>query len=154
MIQYIKGNLFERPAPDKKTARVICHVANDMRVMGSGFALELVTRFPIVKQRNRSENLGDAELVEIGEQLFVFNMVAQHQTIRQNSKPIRYAALVDCMKTVKDFIDDFKTTGYKVEIVAPKFGSDRARGNWNFIEELINEIWTDIPVFIYVLEGK
>jgi hypothetical protein len=38
----------------------------------------------------------------------------------------------------------------KYEIHAPKFGSGLAGGNWNFIENLIEDIWIDIPVYIYV----
>lgn len=154
MIKYIKGNLFERPAPDDDTIRYICHVANDMRVMGSGFALELVKKYPLVKECNVSEYLGELEFINVAKHLVVCNMVAQHQTIRQNGKPIRYSALVQCMEKVKAAVSHARTAGFNVEIVGPKFGSDRARGNWDFIEELINEIWAEIPTFIYVLEGK
>jgi hypothetical protein len=39
------------------------------------------------------------------------------------------------------------------EIHAPKFGAGLACGNWDFIEELINECWIGrgIPVTIYEL---
>jgi hypothetical protein len=37
----------------------------------------------------------------------------------------------------------------RVEIHSPKFGSGLAGGNWNFIEELIKDIWYDCEVFVY-----
>ncbi len=92
---------------------------------------------------------------------FVVNMIAQHETIRNNGKPpIRYEALVKCMSEVRDRCvhqkSIVKTWGSNpIEIHAPKFGSERAGGNWDFIAELIDELWLahGIPVTIYEYKG-
>jgi hypothetical protein len=38
-----------------------------------------------------------------------------------------------------------------VQIHAPKFGCGLAGGNWNFIQDLITDIWKNIQVFVYQL---
>lgn len=87
---------------------------------------------------------------------WVANMVAQHETIRTNSKPIRYAALVKCMESVVAEANNIALhSAANVEIHAPKFGSDLAGGTWDFIEELIEEIWvkSGLSCTVYVLEN-
>lgn len=42
----------------------------------------------------------------------------------------------------------------KVGIHCPKFGSGLAGGNWLFIEDLISDIWKNIPVFVYTYQAK
>jgi hypothetical protein len=37
----------------------------------------------------------------------------------------------------------------RVQIHAPKFGCGLAGGNWNFISELINDIWGKFFVTVY-----
>lgn len=83
---------------------------------------------------------------------YVANMVAQHGTISPaNLKPIKYRALANCMHEVAWFI---KHSDEEVKIHAPLFGSALAGGNWDFIEELIQEIWSPFDVTIYQLPGQ
>tara|TARA_Y100000034_G_scaffold134846_1_gene204514 strand:- start:1278 stop:1880 length:603 start_codon:yes stop_codon:yes gene_type:complete len=91
---------------------------------------------------------------------YVVNMIGQHETVRTNRKPISYEALTRCMANVRDRCIYHKSLQGKwhncpMEIHAPKFGSDRAGGTWDFIEELIDELWLahDIPVTIYEYKG-
>ena len=41
----------------------------------------------------------------------------------------------------------------KIEIHCPKFGSGLAGGNWHFIENLIEDIWTAYFVTVYNYPG-
>jgi hypothetical protein len=91
----------------------------------------------------------------------VVNMIAQHETVRTNPKPIRYESLVSCMGKIRDHcVHRAKLEGKwhdsPAEIHCPKFGSDLAGGTWEFIEELIEEIWigNNIPVTVYELGNK
>jgi hypothetical protein len=56
------------------------------------------------------------------------------------------------MNQVKSFAKNLQANNEtnKVEIHAPKFGSGLAGGNWNFISELINDVWYDLQVYIYL----
>ena len=165
MIQCVKGDLFEHlPVTDTKI--YICHVVNNVGKMGSGFVVPLCHLWPQVKQKyeawyknkyeefsleNEPFELGQIQRIQVEPKIIVVNMIAQSGVVGPNNpKPIKYVSLAQCMDTVrKDIIEGLVSA----EIHAPKFGSDRARGNWDFIAELIEECWTGagIPVTIYEL---
>lgn len=98
--------------------------------------------------------LGAVQFVDVGHNIVIANMVAQHglkqfgYTSLTNRPPIRYGALVDCMRKVADLA--WAENG-NAEIHCPKFGSDLAGGSWSEIEKMIEEIWCDenIPVTVY-----
>lgn len=155
-ITYIKGDLFENlPKLHRKRYIVIPHIVNNIHLWGSGFVLAVNKYSEKPKEayfNNPKLILGTNQFIKVKDSdetgpVFICNMVAQNGVVSTNNKkPIRYKALVECMQNVADVCkEDFGST----EIHAPKFGSDRARGNWNFIEELIEEIWFGIPTTIY-----
>lgn len=131
---------------------IIPHIVNNSYVMGSGVAKALYTKWPAVKEMYLEHRLqlGSSQIVQVEPRIKVINMMAQVGTIydKGNVKPIRYEALVECMKPIQTLC-----VALEAEIIAPKFGSDRARGNWDFIAELIEEMWVseEIPVTIYTL---
>ena len=104
-------------------------------------------------------NLGHSQIIKVYEQpkyrhkLYLVNMIAQNGIRNtKNNRPLNYAALVKSMMQVSVFINN--STGFlqkteNVEIHAPKFGSGLSGGNWNFISELIDDIWGKYHVFIY-----
>lgn len=97
--------------------------------------------------------LGNVQLVHTGNRITVANMVAQRGTKSEdNPYPIRYGALISCMKNIA-YAHYTRGTGVgpRFEIHCPMFGSDLAGGNWEEIEKMINEIWIeqDIPVTVY-----
>lgn len=155
MIEYVKGDLFDNIP---KGNVLIPHIVNDIGAWGSGFVIPLGEKFPEAKKRylHRDkqcyQSLGRCQFVlcklEMDRGVTVANMCAQtgimgHSTgdrAKVNSKPIRYAALVKCLEKVEGYCKVSKDCKHPVDILAPKFGSDRAGGNWDFIEELIEEI--------------
>lgn len=153
----------------KKRNVIIPHVTNDIGAWGSGFVLALSKKWPMslrdrspefeYKRDPRARSLGITQLVKSessGENalLYVANMCSQkgissksvHSSTERNEKPIKYVSLMTCMQTVAEFAKE-KNLG----IVCPKFGSDRAGGNWDFITELIEEIWDGIDVTVCCL---
>jgi hypothetical protein len=163
-IQYIVGDcLNDAPCFKKK---IICHVNNDIGGWGSGFVVNLSKRWKKPEEAYRKWHkfahyslgestiafkLGNVQPVAVEAGTIVINMIAQHNTITTDpgSKPIRYAALVSCMSKAAAIAK--KLDG---EFHCPMFGAGLAGGNWDFIEELINEIWADFPVYIYKFEQK
>lgn len=162
-INYQKGDLFKH-LPAKNW--IIPHIVNTRGVMGAGFVLPLKKSFPQAEEiylqvakmpcglrlghNSYAMDIKDNKINGV-----IVNMVAQHGVISSsNPKPIRYAALTECMQRLVKFATyelDHVAGGW--EIVAPKFGSGLAGGNWDYIEELINEIWigNNIPVTVYEL---
>lgn len=145
------------------TTIIIPHVCNNINVFAAGFAKAIADSFPIVKENfhvlgKTEAKLGKVQFVPVIEnnkiknKLIVANMIAQNGIVSpKNKRPLNYAALVYCMNEIKKTYNHIRSQSdeYNVEIHAPKFGSGLSGGNWSFIEELIKDIWNDIPVFVY-----
>jgi hypothetical protein len=79
-------------------------------------------------------------------------MISQNGLPDKNHRRcLNYAALVRSMGLVSTFIKNYRSQsdGLKIEVHAPKFGSGIAGGNWNFISDLIEDLWGQYDVFIY-----
>lgn len=164
-------NLFEvaesRIKAEQNGATVfIPHVCNNIDLFGAGFASSIADVYPEVKANYHMlgknflrQNLGHSQIIKIKEDskykhsLYVVNMIAQNGIRNPNNiRPLNYAALVKSMVQVSQFIH--MNTGFlkqteNIEIHAPKFGSGLAGGNWNFISDLIDDIWGKFFVTIY-----
>lgn len=139
---------------------VIPHVCNNVNSFGGGFAGCVASVYPEVKANfhllGNKAKLGQTQFVAVGSkdknQIIFANMISQNRLIStSNKRPLNYAALVYSMTEVRNYIKNLEKNSdiRKVEIHAPKFGSGLAGGNWQFIYDLIGDIWFDIPVFIY-----
>ena len=173
MLTFKKGDLFSE-IREPHTQTIIPHIVNDIGAWGSGFVVPLGKYYPRAKKRYLEvhklgwSRLGWTDFICFPDShITVANMYAQtgimnHSTGHRsqvNDKPIRYEALVTCMRAVVDHIklqdrlsEYERCPTWPTKIIAPKFGSDRAGGNWDFIEELIEEIWADLDVTVFVLE--
>ena len=69
-----------------------------------------------------------------------------------NVRPLNYLALAKSMNSLSQYIHTntgFLTKSEKIEIHCPKFGAGLAGGNWNFISDLIQDIWGKFFVTVY-----
>ena len=138
---------------------IVPHVCNNINLFGAGFASAVANRFPIVKENYHllgSKILGHTQFVEVfkdktfGHSLIFANMISQNGTISsKNPRPLNYASLCQSMILVSKFMREKFDKDQSVQIHAPKFGCGLAGGNWNFVSELIRDVWSNIPVFIY-----
>lgn len=142
---------------------IIPHVCNNINAFGAGFAGYLAQKLPHVKDNfhllGSKSKLGYTQFIEAytnkdtGNKVIIANMIAQNGTInKSNSRPLNYHALCLCMNSVKNYSIELnnKDLSTPTEIYSPKFGSGLAGGNWQFISELIKDIWTNIPVFVFI----
>jgi hypothetical protein len=162
MLTYKKGDLFAALKTEKRRVGVP-HIVNNIKIWGSGFVIPLGKAVPLAKEKYMEccPVLGEVQVVPIidpGEWAhtkdlsLVFNMCAQNgisgRSTGPEDKPIKYEALVKCMATVRQTLKI-----HEIEVLyCPKFGSFRAGGTWSFIEELIEEMWSDFDVTIFELE--
>ena len=147
-----QGNLFE----NLEAGCIIPHCVNDLSpgVFGSGFAAAINKHLgPKPREMymgwslNNNYRLGSVGYVHVDHEvgkIVVAHMWAQHQTIRENAKPVRYAALVKCMEDVAVTARNFDR-----KIICPWFCAGLARGNKEFVKELIQEIWIDLDVTVW-----
>lgn len=147
MINYIEGDLFANLDKSKK----ICmpHVCNCLGKMGSGFVIPLAKHFPKAKEEYLNLGkweLGTTQFVNNGF-ITVANMIAQ--TLGGSERPLFYNYLVKCMEQVTEYCHL-----NMAEIVCPLFGSGLAKGDPDFIEELMIDCWIkrDISVTVYYLK--
>lgn len=140
-IIYRQGDLFKFLNGSQNTI-YIPHVCNDCGKWGSGFVVPLGKIFPDAKEsylkwsKKQTFGLGKTRFVTVQDvpKIVVANMVAQ---TLGGKRPLFYNHLVECMETVAVQV----LAEANVEIFAPKFGSCLAGGNWDFIAELIRDIW-------------
>jgi hypothetical protein len=145
---------------------IVPHVCNNIDTFGAGFAASVANMYPDVKTNYHllgknflKSNLGHSQILKIKEDkkyrhgLYFVNMIAQNGIRNNNNiRPLNYAALVKSMIQVSLFIQNntgFANKSENVEIHAPKFGSGLAGGNWNFISDLIQDIWGRYTVYVY-----
>jgi hypothetical protein len=145
---------------------IVPHVCNNIDLFGAGFAAQVADRYPNVKDNYHmlgknflKANLGYSQILNVYEdpkfkhKLIFVNMIAQNgiKSIK-NPRPLNYFALAKSMSQVSSFINsntDFKNKQESIEIHAPKFGSGLSGGNWNFISDLIEDIWGKFFVTVY-----
>jgi hypothetical protein len=160
-IKYVMGDMFAHfPAnlPEGRKA-VIAHIVNDRRAWGAGFVVPLGKKYPKAMESymsrwsegddSRALRQGDVDYVCVNDelQIYVANMCAQ---TLGGGRPLSYDALVSCMRSVRDQATSNRES---YQIHAPMFGSGLAGGNWDFIVNLIEDIWLayKLEVTIYWL---
>lgn len=170
-LSIIYDNLFQSVSNHIRTGNngtsvIVPHVCNNVDSFGAGFASGVAKYYPIVKENYHmlgshflKNNLGYTQFVEVakdntyGHKLIFANMIAQNGTIsKSNPRPLNYYALVKSMANVASYIRSNFNNEHPVQIHSPKFGSVLAGGDWHFIECLIQDMWSNIPVFIYDLK--
>lgn len=155
MINYVIG---DATYPIGAGPKVIAHCVNNIGKFGSGFVLSLNKRW--AKPRDKyfewathpspyvPFELGQVQFVEVEPELWIANIVGQHQTIRENSRPIRYDALKKGLIAVGEFCLHENASFH-----APKLGSGLAGGDWPIIADIIEEeiVGREIDATIYEL---
>lgn len=143
--KYIKGDICDTEL------KYIAHGVNCQNKMGSGVAKALYERFPEVKTEYHRYNkyndcsetrLAHAFKVESGDKV-IYNCYTQLNFGYDGKKYVNYAAVSECFGSIKCWI--------KGEIIAiPKIGCGFAGGNWEFMEQLINDtVGEDLEIWVY-----
>lgn len=150
----VRGNALQ---PRGTGPAIIAQVVNDKTPnWGFGFARALRDRFPTVQRdfkvwaasKPSLFSLGNAHVAEVTDNLRVVSMIAQHGYGESSRPRIRYAALRDCLKQLKNMAEDVGAT-----VHMPRIGTGYAGGNWSYIAELIDEelVRHAVGVTIYTL---
>ena len=154
-IQYMKG---DATAPQAEGPKIIAHVCNDRGGWGKGFVMALSRRWPEpeaayrawYKARDRGGfALGGVQFVQVGPDLWIANMVAQHGMAAQAGiPPIRYEAVEACLDKVAE-----KALALGASVHMPRIGCGLAGGKWERIEPLLVKALAErgVPVTVYDL---
>lgn len=160
MINYIEGDLFAGVDTlvhyGHRSHVVIPHIVNNQGAWG-GFVVPLGKKYPNVQEGYQRDiqcglKLGETKYFagQHGE-VTVANMCAQ---TLDPPRPLFYNHLAACMNDVARYSNQLHLLYEKVYIVAPMFGSGLAGGDWNIVENLIEDAWVreGLNVTIYYLK--
>lgn len=163
LIQYKKGDLFEVIKDDFDGFTYIPHVVNTFGYWASGFVVPMAKFMPEAKstyEEMYTKNEPELEHGKPNEHLLGYNQYIQNDNfiavnmfaqLFATERPLNYNALVHCMNDLVEKIGYKTLCGLKSRIVAPKFGSLRAGGNWDFIEKLIEDCWTNNGIDVTIV---
>jgi O-acetyl-ADP-ribose deacetylase (regulator of RNase III) len=162
-LTYVKGDATE---PAGTGPRFIIHCCNDIGLWGAGFVLALSRRwigpeecYYRLEEAPGGYELGNIQIVEVDEDLYVVNLIGQHGvgTRGSSTPPIRYDAIRRGLKqiAIAALDEDYRGPYKSVAIHAPKFGAGLAGGDWSVIEQLIQEELVDkgLAITVYEFDG-
>lgn len=138
MIEYKKGDLLD------VTEGVIVHGCNMLGVMGAGVAKAISEKYPDCYARYKLALEDPWQKPKLGtiiwwidktEKLFIANGLTQETCGGDSS--IRYANYVAIANVFRLVMSS--NTGYESDIHFPKIGAGLANGDWNIIEQIIND---------------
>jgi hypothetical protein len=175
MITYKIGDLFREIDVDSPTIKIIPHCCNDIDAFGAGFAAAVARHYPLAKERyhqwfrlgvdiesGKPFRLGQFQSVKVHSldlysAIYIVNMIGQKGIVNPgNRKPVKYGHLFKCIEQIGHLIRFYlakSPPGHQIEIETVKFGAGLAGGNWEVIEEFINDNWDfpHVPVTIWDL---
>jgi len=155
-LKYVKGDVRE---PTEEGNKLLIHCCNDIGVMSGGVALAIRNKWGIVYDEYakwasdwsasaKVFAVGKIQAVKVEKDLAVINMIGQHKIGFDVAglPPIRYYGIDECLKQVAVIAKKNNAC-----IVAPRFGSALAGGEWDYIEMMIIKrlIEQDVNVTIY-----
>jgi O-acetyl-ADP-ribose deacetylase (regulator of RNase III) len=146
MIHYIQGDLFDTDA------EVIAHGCNCKGGFGSGVAGIMARKYPkakhyyLDKHDEEGWKLGDVQFVRQWNGKYIANCATQDAYYPRDRVHADYNAIRASMEKVKEFA---KSKNMKIAI--PKIGAGLAGGDWNIIEKILNDVFSDYDVTVYYL---
>lgn len=131
------GNLLDAQAPV-----IIVHQVNDLGFMGAGLALQIRNKYPnvynIYRKHANSSQIGNIQLVKIGDNRYICNMFSQ-KGISRVIRTTDYNAMRICFQ---------KLAKLNIPIALPyKIGCGLAGGDWAIVSQMIDEILPSATVY-------
>lgn len=133
MIHVIKGNLLEQ------TTGIIVHGCNMQGVMGSGIAKQIKEKYPEsydIYKNAFKYGLGGGDVVfdSMDYDDFMLAHAITQEHYGTNKRHLNYAWLVLCFNKIFN-----KAFALDMTVKFPMIGAGLAGGDWNIIEQLIND---------------
>lgn len=154
-IEYRKGDVLK--ALSNEEIDILAHGVNCSGGFGSGIAGQIAKEYPIVKQEylyiynTISWRLGKIQIVDINKRLIINCATQQYYGRDPQSQPNNrycdYEAISKCMAELYKLV-------YKenLKIGIPRIGCGLAGGNWDIVEAIINEAFSDYTIYVYDLK--
>lgn len=172
-IKYVIGSAVK---PIGNGTKIIAHICNDAGGFGAGFVLALSERWPIrngssspeymyrewskKKWKGRHFVLGEVQTIWVEDTTFVCNMIAQrdYKKLEEDGQSlklpnVKYSSLLECLTRLLIQCGNSQNSGKDTSIHMPRIGAGLGGGDWSVIEKIINSVFkdTNIPVYVYDL---
>jgi O-acetyl-ADP-ribose deacetylase (regulator of RNase III) len=145
-------------APRGEGKKIIGQVVNTSGAMGFGFGRAIAIRYPKAKRnvqewkkQKREFALGNSRLVQVDNDVYVFQMLAQEGIkAKFGNVPLKYSSLQNCLKNLYD-----EAIEMNASVHLPAIGAGQAKGDWNIIKGMIHDelVKKGIDVTIYMRQG-
>lgn len=149
-IKNIDGNLLD------STAEYIVHQVNCLGVMGSGVALAIRNKWPVVCEEYEKlfknsdewsrELLGRIQIVKVNEVQSVVNLFGQ-ASCGYGERFTSYDAVDDALRKLSK---NCKENGIKSIALPYRMSSDRGGANWNIILEMVKQHFNDLDITVEI----
>lgn len=132
------------------TTGIIAHGVNCQRAMGSGVALAIKTKWPLIYEMYMvsSTGLGDADVIEVDNMLYVANCYTQ-EFFGSGGRYASPEAIASSLRTVYE-----TATLYNMDVNLPKIGSDRGGLDWETevlpIITSLDDEFEDVTTNLYI----
>lgn len=149
-INYVTGDATK---PIGEGNKVIVHCVNSVGIWSSGFVRAVSAKWkqPEAAYRQWSQDkttflLGNVQMVKVETSIIVANLIGQVMGYSNGEPPIRYDAIREGLKAVKEYC-----LLHGCSFHSPQFGAALSGGKWSIIEQIIKEeiCAYDIPVTVY-----
>lgn len=147
MLVYKVGDILQ------STENIICHQVNENGVMGGGLALQVATQYPKVEQEykefcSKFQGLlyGQYQACKIDDKKYIVNCFTQRDFITN---------LEDIEQVFRGLLETCKLNNFTISI--PKnYGCGIAKGNWNEVSKLFEDLSNEynVDIYVYRLKGK
>ena len=151
MIVYKNGNLFEA------NEDILAHGCNCKGAFGSGVAGLMAKIHPkskeayIFKYKNKGWKLGEVQLVKSNNKI-IANCATQDNYGNEKKSRIVYADY-KAIKSVMNILYKYSKEN-NLSVAIPLIGAGLANGDWKIIEKIINDIFVDINISVYLYKNK
>jgi O-acetyl-ADP-ribose deacetylase (regulator of RNase III) len=149
MITYVQGDLITSDCD------VIAHGCNCFNTWGAGIARQLRTVHTEAFEADWKTLRGDKDKLgtytdAVSHGRRVFNLYTQY-AYGNNTRHCDYDAIKSSLESMRDALrvtDEIE--GAKIGL--PKIGCGLAGGDWNVVEGIIEEVFSGIDIYVYVLD--
>lgn len=136
---------------------IICHQVNCQGVMGTGIALSIKQKWLEVYKQYRDKllmprykNLGRAQIISIGQNLYCCNLFGQFDFGRDYRRT-EYGSIYTALKTLQSYLkksEKFQEyeANYLPLYFPYKMSCNNAGGDWNLIMEMLDELFPDCNI--------
>lgn len=83
----------------------------------------------------------------------IFNLYTQFR-YGNDRVHVDYDAVRDSMQAMKDYLQMFFYQYEAAKIGIPKIGCGLAGGDWEVVSQIIEEVFDDKDIYVYILDGK